>query len=147
MYLRYLLAGPQLETSPLAMGRRRHTLGEAVRCHRDALGLNRSEVAQRAGISRGHLYAIEFGRLSPTIEQGEALAAALETELAELLHEARVLASTRKPRQVGEYGALPRLPSDPASDGNDGGSNCWTRAGSGVLLPAGGEAWQSSPCA
>jgi DNA-binding XRE family transcriptional regulator len=73
--------------------RRRDAFGWAVRCHREELDLSRGEVARLAGLDRAQVFAIELGRLSPSLDQGQALAAALETDLAELLHEARAIAN------------------------------------------------------
>jgi transcriptional regulator with XRE-family HTH domain len=58
---------------------------ENLRNHRRAEGLNRAELARRAGLSAGYVRFLELAARSPRIEAVEALALALEIDTAFLL--------------------------------------------------------------
>lgn len=61
------------------------TLGQKLRTARDALGLSRSEVARKIGVSMQTIYLWETGRSQPLRKYVHALAATLHLPRGELL--------------------------------------------------------------
>jgi transcriptional regulator with XRE-family HTH domain len=60
-------------------------IGAQIRRRRDQRGMSASELARRAGLSKGTLSALEGGRGNPTVETLDALAVALRLPLTDLL--------------------------------------------------------------
>lgn len=64
--------------------RTRTSIGEAIRRTRAARGLRQREVAEAADVAPETLSRVERGRVRPSLELIERIAAALEVEVAEL---------------------------------------------------------------
>ena len=92
MHVLRLVSDPTPENPQSLADRRRRAFGAVVRRHRDGLGFSAANLADRTGLSRNQIIAIEHASCSPTIDQSHLLADALGTDLAELLHESRYLA-------------------------------------------------------
>lgn len=94
-----------------------------VRQLRSHLGWTQAQLADRAGISRTAVTAIEAERLSPSVETALSLAAALGTSVEELFGEA----DASSPAEI--WAATPTMESGP----------CWQAevGGKTVLYPAG----------
>lgn len=56
-----------------------------VRLHRERLGLSQGELAQRIGVTQENISQIEGGKVWPSLEHAQDLAAALRTSIDELL--------------------------------------------------------------
>jgi transcriptional regulator with XRE-family HTH domain len=63
----------------------RRRFGRAVRARRAALGISQEELALRIGADQAYVSRIEAGRMNVTLETAEAIAAALEADVAALL--------------------------------------------------------------
>jgi transcriptional regulator with XRE-family HTH domain len=68
--------------------------GQAVRVHRERLGVSQEELAFRAGIDRTYVSGIERGRRNPSLRSIDRLARALEIDLATLFLTLRDQSST-----------------------------------------------------
>jgi transcriptional regulator with XRE-family HTH domain len=71
---------------------RRAALGLAIRHHREDRGLSRTTLAQITGLTVPEIIDLEGGQSVPTVDVVFAIADTLDTDAAELLHEARALA-------------------------------------------------------
>jgi transcriptional regulator with XRE-family HTH domain len=78
--------------SPLDAASRRRAFGAVIQSRRRSRGLPHADLAAAAGIDLEVLDRIEHGTQAITMDEAFALADALGTDLAELLHETRVLA-------------------------------------------------------
>jgi HTH-type transcriptional regulator / antitoxin HipB len=56
-------------------------LGERIRALREASGISQAELARRIGSTQPSIARLEAGRVSPTLETLERVAAALDAEL------------------------------------------------------------------
>lgn len=83
-----------------------------VRARRQALGLTQQQLAERAGISRQTLVAIEAGRLTPSVTVALRLARALGCTVDDLfaLAEPPLLEAAGAGRTVVRTGSLARAP-------------------------------------
>ncbi|MBZ0114029.1 MAG: helix-turn-helix transcriptional regulator [Thermoanaerobaculia bacterium] len=54
---------------------------------RESLGLSQADIAQRSGLTRPYLSAIERGKQNITLEAGLRIAGALEVGMTDLLEE------------------------------------------------------------
>lgn len=54
-----------------------HTIGERIRFYREAQGLNRHELAIRAGVSHTHIAALENDEHSPSVDVLDKIAGGL----------------------------------------------------------------------
>lgn len=99
----------------------------ALRHRRESLGLSQSELAQRAGLSRQTVNAIETGRTTPALDVALQIAAALAAPVESLFQ-----LPTPKTRRRVEV-----VPTEPGAD----------RAGSRVVLAQIGERLLSYPLA
>jgi XRE family transcriptional regulator, aerobic/anaerobic benzoate catabolism transcriptional regulator len=59
--------------------------GRRIRLHREAKGLTRARLAQISGVSLRFINEVEAGRANPSILKAQALAAALDADLADFL--------------------------------------------------------------
>jgi transcriptional regulator with XRE-family HTH domain len=71
---------------------RQRLLGERLRARREKLGLRRLDVAQRAGMHRSYIAALEVGLRNPSFENLCRLALALDVDPGELVRGAHLLA-------------------------------------------------------
>ena len=92
MHVLRLVPDPAPENLEDLAYRRRLAFGAVVRRHRDGLGLSAANLADKTGLTRVEILAIEHAASSATVDQGHLLADALGTDLAEQLHESRYLA-------------------------------------------------------
>jgi transcriptional regulator with XRE-family HTH domain len=65
-------------------------LGAAIRHRRKALGLSQEELAQAVGMDRSYMGQVERGENSVAILPLAAIAAALDTDMATLMAEAKI---------------------------------------------------------
>jgi transcriptional regulator with XRE-family HTH domain len=88
------------------------TLGRAIKVLRTLRGVDRKDLADRAGLSYSYLAEIENGKKSPSASAQKAIADALGMSVAELhLHAKRLLAELRRERgEELEASALAGLP-------------------------------------
>ena len=63
----------------------RLTFGRAIRHERANLGLSQESFAERANVHRTYISSVELGKVSVGIEVANALAAALDLKLSELV--------------------------------------------------------------
>jgi transcriptional regulator with XRE-family HTH domain len=63
----------------------RLTFGRAIRHERANLGLSQEDFAERADVHRTYVSSVELGKVSVGIEVANALAAALDLKLSELV--------------------------------------------------------------
>jgi transcriptional regulator with XRE-family HTH domain len=97
----------------------REAVGEALRRRRQAQGRTLREVAAAAGVSLTYLSEVERGRKEPSSEVLEAICAALQLVLAELLFEVAETLAAAEPaldglRPRAAIGFLPQpAPADP----------------------------------
>jgi len=93
----------------------REAVGTALRRRRQDQGRTLREVAEAAGVSLTYLSEIERGRKEPSSEVLEAVCAALDLVLADLLFEvAETLAATVPVAAIGFLPPLPARPPAPA---------------------------------
>jgi transcriptional regulator with XRE-family HTH domain len=93
----------------------REAVGTALRRRRQDQGRTLREVADAAGVSLTYLSEIERGRKEPSSEVLEAVCAALDLVLADLLFEvAETLAAAAPVPAIGFLPALPARPPAPA---------------------------------
>jgi transcriptional regulator with XRE-family HTH domain len=93
----------------------REAVGTALRRRRQDQGRTLREVAEAAGVSLTYLSEIERGRKEPSSEVLEAVCAALDLVLADLLFEvAETLAAAAPVPAIGFLPALPARPPAPA---------------------------------
>jgi XRE family transcriptional regulator, stress-response regulator len=93
----------------------REAVGTALRRRRQDQGRTLREVADAAGVSLTYLSEIERGRKEPSSEVLEAVCAALDLVLADLLFEvAETLAAGAPVPAIGFLPALPARPPAPA---------------------------------
>lgn len=61
------------------------TLGKRIKSLRMSLGLNQAQLADRAGVSKGHISAIKHERYLPAIKTAVKIASALNISMDELV--------------------------------------------------------------
>lgn len=61
------------------------SIGQRIKDVRTAKGLNQDQIAERSGISQGHLSAVENGEHQPTYGTLEKIAKAMGMEVSELV--------------------------------------------------------------
>ena len=93
--------------------RLRQALGEALRRRRQAQGRTLREVAAAAGVSLTYLSEVERGRKEASSEVLEAVCAALDLILADLLYEVAETLAAAEAAPVPAIGFLP--PARPAA--------------------------------
>jgi transcriptional regulator with XRE-family HTH domain len=91
----------------------RQALGEALRRRRQAQGRTLREVAAAAGVSLTYLSEVERGRKEASSEVLEAVCAALDLILADLLYEVAETLAAAEAAPVPAIGFLP--PARPAA--------------------------------
>lgn len=64
---------------------RQRLFGRRVRARREELGLTQEELAHRASINRTYIGSLETGQRNPSLDTIARLAAALDTDAAELV--------------------------------------------------------------
>lgn len=78
----------------------RRTIGANVRRYRLARDLSQEAVAERMGVDRAYVSALELGRRNPTVITLWHVAEALEVSLVELVREDSGEADTTDPRRA-----------------------------------------------
>ena len=86
---------PAVPSTPDIADRRR-AFGRTVQLRRQRRGLTATQLANISGLDRSAIARLESGASTVTLDDGFALADALGTDLAELLHETRVLVTQQR---------------------------------------------------